>query len=117
MSIWAKIKTWLTAHSDFMSNVQFLAAMAHIAWAALIVLAPQFVFGLDLKLGLWMSIILAVTAGAKEYVYDASFEKNQTFAINTQDFAGYLGGIAFSWILIGLAFYFRTHGAGLRSMG
>lgn len=98
--MWSKIKTWLTAHSDFMSNVQFLAAMGHIGWALIIILVPQFLFAVNIKVASWMSVVLGVAAAGKEYIYDANIEKDQTFKDNTQDFAGYLGGIALAWIII-----------------
>jgi hypothetical protein len=99
--MWSKIKAWLTTHSDFMSSVTFLAAMAHVGWAFIIMLTPQFLFGVDVKLALWVSIALTAFAACKEYIYDANIEQpKQTFIMNTQDFCGYLGGIALGWIII-----------------
>jgi hypothetical protein len=113
MNIWAKIKAWLTVHSDFMNSVVFLAAMAHVGWGALIVLVPQFVLGIDLRLGVWTSVFLTAFAIGKEFFWDSNFEKNppQTFKDNAQDFCGYLGGIALAWGLIGLALHFHSRGA------
>jgi hypothetical protein len=109
---WQKFKAWLTAHSDFMNSVVFLAAMAHVGWATIIVLAPQFVLGTDLKLATWTSIILTAFAAAKEFIYDANIERPvQSTKDNVQDFVGYLGGIALAWILIGFSIHFHAHGA------
>jgi hypothetical protein len=113
MSFWARIGKWLTEHSKFMGEVNFLATMAHVAWAYGIVLTTAFISG-QLRLAAEMSIGLGLFAAVKEFVYDANFEKDppQTFKDNMQDFCGYLGGIALAWIAIGVAWHLRAKAGG-----
>jgi hypothetical protein len=95
---WAKAR--LT--NSWMLDVQYLAAMAHSGWAALIVLsAARF---LDLKLTAGVSGGLVAFAAVKEFVYDANFEvPRQTSKDDWEDFLGYLAGIALAWAVIGLS--------------
>lgn len=88
----ASIKTWLTAHSSFMNDVQFLAFMAHAGWSGLSTLAALFLFGV------WPAIILGMLwvafASVKEFYYDTNFEiPRQTFADNLEDWIGYAAGL------------------------
>jgi len=100
--MWAKIKAWLTTRSEFMNEVGFLAAMGHIGWACLIMLSTALLSNLNMHSCLIASVVIAVFAGIKEFIYDANFEKNppQNFSMNLGDFAGYLGGIALAWVVI-----------------
>jgi hypothetical protein len=110
--VWSKIGVWLTAHSDFMNEVTYLAAMAHVGWACLIVLSAALFSALDMHWCIGVSIGMIVFGALKEYVYDAHFERpHQTFWMNTGDFIGYLGGIALAWTVISLTLHFRFHGA------
>jgi hypothetical protein len=108
VSIWARIGKWLTEHSDFMNEVDFLAAMAHVGWAYGIILTAMFLSG-SFRLTEETSIGLILFAAGKEFIYDARWERPpQTFKDNAQDFCGYLGGIAFAWIAIGIQWHFYS---------
>jgi len=110
VTLWARIGAWLTAHSDFMNEVPYLAAMAHIGWACLIVLSAAMISVLDMHWCIGISISMTVFGLVKEYVYDARFERPvQSFRDNTEDFAGYLGGIALAWAVIGISLYLRAY--------
>jgi hypothetical protein len=99
--MWAKIKEWLTTHSDFMNEVGFLATMGHIGWACLITLSAALLSNLNMHVCEGVSGGLIGLAAIKEYVYDANFERPvQTWKDNTEDFVGYLGGIALAWFVI-----------------
>lgn len=99
--MWSKISTWLTTHSDFMNEVNYLAAMGHIGWACLIVLSTALMTSCNMRWCLGISAGMTIFAGCKEYLYDANFERpKQTFKDNTQDFVGYLGGIGLAWAVI-----------------
>jgi hypothetical protein len=113
MTLWARIGKWLTEHSKFMNELDFLAGMAHVAWAYGIVLTTMFVSG-QLRLTAEISIGLVLFAAAKEFIYDANFEKDppQTFKDNMQDFCGYLGGLALAWIAIGVIRHFHAKTGG-----
>lgn len=104
------IKTWLAKYltNEWMNETSFLAPMAHIGWAALIVLSVALLTSTNLKICAVVSAGLVVFAGLKEYVYDANFElPKQTFKDNTEDFVGYLGGLLLAWAVIGLQLYLR----------
>jgi hypothetical protein len=97
------LKAWLSKYltNEWMNEVSFLAPMAHIGWAALIVLATAILSGSNVKACGYASAGLTLFAALKEYVYDANFEiPKQTFRDNTEDFAGYLGGIALAWLIV-----------------
>lgn len=97
------LKTWLAKYltNEWMNEVSFLAPVAHVGWAALIVLATALLSGSSVKICGFVSAALTLFAAVKEYVYDANFEiPKQTFRNNTEDFAGYLGGIALAWAII-----------------
>jgi hypothetical protein len=96
-----KLPSWLQGGA-FMSNVQFLAFMAHAGWAGLATLAVAVLHGtmtaLLISTGAWV-----VAAALKEYGYDARFEvPHQTFAMNTQDFVGYCAGLAVAWGVVAM---------------
>lgn len=100
--MWAKIKAWLTTHSDFMNDVNFLATMGHIGWACLIMLSVALLSNLNMRSCEITTGIIVILTGIKEFGWDANFEKNppQDFAMNLGDFCGYLGGIALAWGVI-----------------
>lgn len=83
----AWLKKYLT--NSWMNETNYLAAMAHVGWAALIVLSAAIFTNSNIT-RLWeVSAVLIVFAGLKEYVYDANFEiPKQTWKDNTQDFSG-----------------------------
>jgi hypothetical protein len=86
--------------NKWMNNVTYLAAMAHIGWAALILLTAAFFLSTAFQL-LGITTLFVMYAGVKEYWYDAHYELPvQTFKENTQDFMGYLGGLALGWIVL-----------------
>jgi hypothetical protein len=99
MTIWQKIQALLT--NSWMNSVQYLAAMAHIGWAALIVLSVAMFSDQSY---VWTGIfsgVLIVLAACKEFLYDANYElPKQTSADNWEDFFGYVGGTALAWILL-----------------
>jgi hypothetical protein len=96
--MWARVKEWLTTHSDFMNSVGFLSTMAHVGWAALITLTASL---FSLRLCIMVSGALIIFATIKEYYFDATFERpKQSWKDNTQDFLGYLGGIGLAWVVV-----------------
>ncbi len=98
-NLWNKLKALLT--NTWMNSVTYLAAMAHIGWAALILVSVAFVSNTSLATCAYASVGLVVFAAIKEYGYDANFElPKQTWKDNTQDFAGYVGGVALAWGVI-----------------
>jgi hypothetical protein len=96
-----KLPSWLQGGA-FMSNTQFLAFMGHAGWAALITLAVAYLGATFAVLG-WVTAAWVLAAGLKEYWYDANYEvPHQTFAMNTQDFVGYVTGLVIAWMLIAI---------------
>jgi hypothetical protein len=87
-----------------MNDTTYLAAMAHIGWACLVILATALLSSLSShRACIYASAVVTGFAFLKEYVYDAHFElPKQTFRDNTQDFCGYLGGIALAWCILTL---------------
>jgi hypothetical protein len=101
--MWTKISAWLTAHSNFMNEVQFLANMGHFAWAFGIVLTTAYLSNSNYRALDIVSVAGIALAAAKEFLYDANFElPKQTFKDNMTDFVGYVLGIAAAWVVIGL---------------
>lgn len=110
------IFAWLKAHltNSWMASGEFDAAMAHIGWACLITLATLIVAFAShspfpraaLPACGWCSGALIIFALVKEYLYDANFEEpKQSFAENTRDVLGYLGGLVLAWAVIGASMY------------
>jgi hypothetical protein len=82
-----------------MNSPVFLAAMAHIGWAALLVLATS-VFASP---GVCADVTLAlvVYAALKEFWWDPSYElPKQTTKDNVGDFLGYVAGLLLAWLVI-----------------
>lgn len=99
MSFWNRLRALLT--NSWMNSVTYLAAMAHIGWAALIVLATAVLSNVHIATCAYVSGGMIVFGLVKEYVYDANFEiPRQTWKNNTGDFAGYVGGVALAWAII-----------------
>jgi hypothetical protein len=102
------VTAWTWLRNSWMNDATYLAAMAHIAWACLIVLAAD-VLSRDARA--WergVTLTLVLFAALKEYVYDAHFEEPpQTWRDNTQDFVGYCCGIALAWGIIGASSWLR----------
>lgn len=99
--MWSKLKALLT--NTWMNNVDYLAAMAHVGWACLIILGTALIASLNVHWMVGMSIGMVLFAGLKEYVYDANFElPKQTFADNTEDFVAYVVGVGLAWAIIGV---------------
>ena len=97
--VWEWLKTRLT--NRWMNSVAYLAAMAHVGWACLLMLLVALLSGRSIRACMWASIALVIFAAGKEWLYDANFEiPKQTFRDNAGDFLGYLGGIALSWIIL-----------------
>lgn len=108
--MWAKIKEWLTIHSDFMNSVNFLAAMAHVGWACLIMLSVAVLSNSNMRACEYVSGCLIAFAAIKEFWFDATFERpKQLFKDNAQDFAGYLGGVALAWAVIAVHLGVKLH--------
>jgi hypothetical protein len=99
-----KLPAWV--HGEWMSNTQVLAAGCHV----LVAFAPAMVLaylGAALATLRWLSAGTILFGLAKEYGYDAHYElPKQTFAMNTQDFAGYCVGTLLFWLVA----YAHTHG-------
>ena len=94
---WFKIK--LT--NSWMNSVIYLAAMAHVGWAALLLLSVHILSARSTRADAWASGALLVFAVMKEFVYDANFEiPKQSFKDNAEDFLGYLGGVVLGWAII-----------------
>jgi len=111
-----RIFAWLKGHltNSWMASNEFDATMAHIGWACLITLATLVIVAATrtpfprpaLPSCGWCSGALVLFALVKEYLYDANFEEpKQSFAENTRDFLGYLGGLALAWIVIAAAIH------------
>ena len=103
----APATSWLV--NRWMNEVAYLAAMAHVGWAALIVTASN-EFALARHVAYRWSLMgmttgaLVVFAAVKEFWYDARYElPPQTFRDNAEDFAGYCGGVLLGWVLVLLA--------------
>ena len=96
MNLWQRIKAALT--NKWMSDVTYLAAMAHVGWACLIVLTAYI---LHPSAAITTALGVMIFAALKEYVYDANFEiPKQTARDNTQDFLGYLGGVLLAALVL-----------------
>lgn len=99
LKLWIWVLARVEMASDFIAkigqNIQFVAFFAHAGVASWVEL-----FGYKHK---WIAAACIVVAGGvKEYGYDAREEKNppQTFAMNTQDFLGFVAGVVVAlWIL------------------
>jgi hypothetical protein len=101
--MWAKIKEWLTTHSDFMNSVTFLAAMAHVGWACLIILSTALISSSNMHWCIGVSAFMFVFAAIKEFWYDMMFERpKQTWLDGIGDFVGYLSGIALAWVVMSI---------------
>jgi hypothetical protein len=89
--------------NSWMNSPIYLAAMAHIGWATLLILSCS----MFLHTHRWIllaSFFLTLFAAIKEFWYDARYElPPQTTKDNVQDFLGYLGGIALAWLVIWLS--------------
>lgn len=87
--------------NTWMNNINYLAAMAHIGWAALIIIVVGMFTKLSYK---WMGIATGAfifLAAIKEFWYDAQFEiPMQTLADNTHDFIGYMAGLVLAWCVV-----------------
>lgn len=96
--------------NTWMNNVNYLAAMAHIGWAALIIVLAALFSNVSLVWCGWISLAFVACAFVKEYWYDANYElPKQTFADNTTDFLAYVAGVALGWGAIGIKLYALSH--------
>ena len=104
MTIWQKIAAFVKmvfTTNAWMSNVQFLAFMAHSAWFAVALLAVGMFSGYSYAtLGIF-SLAMVLLAACKEFIYDHFWEVPvQTNADDWQDFIGYVSGLALAWALV-----------------
>lgn len=105
---WTSVMTWLKAKlgNSWMNDSDYGFFMAHSGWAGGSLACFAFVkagTANAMRSYIYWTLAWVVAAFLKEYVYDANFETpKQTFKDNTQDFLGYLAGMALVWIVIGL---------------
>lgn len=94
----------------WMNDVNFLAAMAHFAWAALIVVS-SFLLRRSWPETEWWTGALVAFAAVKEFFYDARYElPKQTVWDNVSDFLEYCAGCGAGWGVLWLARHLHPGG-------
>lgn len=80
-------------------NMQFVAGAAHFFFAGYIMMMTDLLWPNNL---LWAVLGITGLAAAKEWGFDARYEKNppQTFMDNLEDFLGYAAGAWITYFIV-----------------
>jgi hypothetical protein len=109
-ALWTRLVAWLKAKltNSWMNNPEYGFFMAHSGWAFALLVSAAYLSHTNIRLLEWVTAGGFLAAALKEYVYDALFEvPKQTFTDNTEDFVGYLVGLAIGWCVLFLGSFGR----------